>query len=52
MAEGGKAGVAWPFTGRRVSSLVPWGGSEEPETVESHKMLQTDEGKGIGKEKE
>jgi hypothetical protein len=32
--KGEKAGVAWPYTGRRVSSLVPWGGSEEPETVE------------------
>ena len=26
--------MAWPYTGRRVSSLVPWGGSGEPETVE------------------
>ncbi len=32
--------------------MVPWGGSEEPETVGSHKMLETEEGKGIGKEKE
>ena len=25
--------MARPCTGRRVSSLVPWGGSEKPETV-------------------
>ena len=31
--KGEKASVARPYTGRRVSSLVPWGGSEEPETV-------------------
>ena len=30
---GGKARMARPYTGRRVSSLVPWGGSEKPETV-------------------
>jgi hypothetical protein len=39
VAKGGKAGVAWPYTGRRVSSLVPWGGSEEPEMAGSHEML-------------
>ena len=34
MAKGGKGQCGLAYTGRRVSSLVPWGGSEEPETVE------------------
>jgi hypothetical protein len=51
---GGKAGMAWPYTGRRVSSLVPWGGSEEPETVEVsqdvvYRRGEEDwEGEGVG----
>ncbi len=39
------------YTGRRVSSLVPWGGSEEPETVEVSQDVVNRRGKGIGKEK-
>ena len=44
--KGGKAGVAWPYTGRRVSSLVPWGGSEEPETVEVSQDVVNRRGEG------
>ncbi len=46
MAGGGKAGVAWPYTGRRVSSLVPWGGSEEPGTVEVPQDVVNRRGEG------
>jgi len=38
--------VARPYTGRRVSSLVPWGGSEEPETVEVSQDVVNRRGKG------
>jgi hypothetical protein len=31
---GGNRPVGLAYTGRRVSSLVPWGDSEESETVE------------------
>ena len=34
VAKGGKRPVGLAYTGRRVSSLVPWGDSEESETVE------------------
>jgi hypothetical protein len=43
--------MAWPYTGRRVSSLVPWGGSEEPETVEVSQDVVNRRRKGVGKEK-
>ena len=52
--KGEKASVARPYTGRRVSSLVPWGGSEEPETVEVsqdvvYRRGEEDwEGEGVG----
>ena len=49
---GGKARMARPCTGRRVSSLVPWGGSEKPETVEVSQDVVNRRRKGIGKEKE
>ncbi len=52
MARGGKARMTRPYTGRRVSSLVPWGGSEEPETVEVSQDVVNRRRKGIGKEKE
>jgi hypothetical protein len=38
--------MAWPYTGRRVSSLVPWGGSEEPETVEVSQDVVNKRGEG------
>ncbi len=51
--------MARPCTGRRVSSLVPWGGSEEPETVEVSQDVVNRRGEGYwkgegagGKEKE
>jgi len=44
--KGGKASVARPYTGRRVSSLVPWGGSEEPETVGVSQDVVNRRGKG------
>jgi len=50
--KGGKASVARPYTGRRVSSLVPWGGSEKPETVKVPQDIVNRRRKGIGKEKE
>ncbi|MFN9909106.1 MAG: hypothetical protein ACK56F_23795, partial [bacterium] len=34
VAKGGNRPVRLAYTGRRVSSLVPWGDSEESETVE------------------
>jgi len=33
VAKGGNRPVGLAYTGRRVSSLVPWGDSEESETV-------------------
>jgi hypothetical protein len=44
--------MARPCTGRRVSSLVPWGGSEKPETVKVSQDVVNRRRKGIGKEKE
>ncbi len=44
--KGEKTSVTWPCTGRRVSSLVPWGGSEEPETVEVSQDVVNRRGKG------
>ena len=42
-----------PCTGRRVSSLVPWGGSEKPETVCSlTRCCNQKRERGVGKEKE
>ena len=41
-----------PCTGRRVSSLVPWGGSEKPETVKVSQDVVNRRRKGSGKEKE
>ena len=38
--------MARPCTGRRVSSLVPWGGSEKPETVKVSQDVVTRRGKG------
>ena len=46
MAKGGKAGVAWPYTGRRVSSLVPWGDFEESETVDVSQDVVNRRGEG------
>ncbi len=49
----GKARMARPCTGRRVSSLVPWGGSEKPETVCSlTRCCNQKRERGVGKEKE
>jgi hypothetical protein len=33
VAKGGNRPVRLAYTGRRVSSLIPWGDSEESETV-------------------
>jgi hypothetical protein len=45
--------MARPYTGRRVSSLVPWGGSEKPETVCSlTRCCNQKRERGVGKEKE
>jgi len=45
--------MARPCTGRRVSSLVPWGGSEKPETVCSlTRCCNQKRERGVGKEKE
>ncbi len=41
------------YTGRRVSSLVPWGDSEESEIVKVSQDVVNRRGKrGVGKEKE
>jgi hypothetical protein len=40
----GQCGLA--YTGRRVSSLVPWGGSEEPETVKVSQDVVNRQGEG------
>ncbi len=55
--------MAWPeggnrleragLTGRRVSSLVPWGDSEESEVLSKPLMcVRQTGGVGVGKEKE
>ena len=52
--KGGEGRYGLAYTGRRVSSLVPWGGSEEPETVEVsqdvvYRRGEEDwEGEGVG----
>jgi hypothetical protein len=53
VAKGGNRPVRLAYTGRRVSSLVPWGDSEESETVEvSQDVVNKHEEGGFGKEKE
>ena len=44
--KGGKGRYGLAYTGRRVSSLVPWGGSEEPETVEVSQDVVNRRGEG------
>ncbi len=48
----GERPVGLAYKGRRVSSLVPWGDSEESETVNVSQDVVTDVEKGVGKEKE
>ena len=48
----GKRPVGLAYTGRRVSSLVLWGDSEESETVEVSQDVVNNMKKGVGKEKE
>jgi hypothetical protein len=44
--KGGKGRYGLTYTGRRVSSLVPWGGSKEPETVEVSQDVVNRRGEG------
>jgi hypothetical protein len=46
VAKGGKGRCGLAYTGRRVSSLVPWGGSEESETVEVSQDVVNRRGEG------
>jgi hypothetical protein len=52
--KGGKGRYGLAYTGRRVSSLVPWGGPEEPETVKvsqdvvNRRGERDWEGEGVG----
>ncbi len=47
MAKRGEGRYGLAYTGRRVSSLVLWGGSEEPETVEVSQDVVNRRGEGV-----